>query len=105
MPQDSFDSFAPFRRDLKTPCLIFCTWRQCGHCHQMAPFVKKAQTTLRGKCPVYVADAEQHESVMKTFKVTGYPELFFLGPDRRLKRYKGPRSAEGIVSFARSHIQ
>lgn len=104
MPQDSFKSFLSFRRDLQTPCLIFCKWEQCGHCHQFAPHIKKAQTMMKGKCPVYVADADRHENIMKTFKVSGYPELFFLGTDRRLKRYKGPRSAEGIVAFAKGHM-
>ena len=33
MTQDSFKSFLPFRRDLQTPCLLFCKWAQCGHCH------------------------------------------------------------------------
>lgn len=100
MPQDSFKSFLPFRRDLKTPCLIFCKWDNCGHCHQMAPFVKKAQNTLKGKCPVYVADADENANVIKTFKVTGFPELFYLGKDRILRKYKGARTTEGIVAFA-----
>lgn len=104
MPQDSFKSFIPFRRDLKTPCLIFCKWNNCYHCHQMAPFLKKAQLALKGISPIYVADADHHQNIMKTFKVTGYPELFFLGQNRRLKRYKGPRTTEGIIAFVTSNI-
>ena len=105
MTQDSFKSFLPFRRDLQTPCLLFCKWEQCYHCHQLAPHVKKAQMVLKkSNIPVYVVDAEQHSAVVTTFKVTGFPELFFLGKDRRLRKYKGSRTAEGIVAFTRSHM-
>jgi thioredoxin-like negative regulator of GroEL len=104
MPKDSFKSFLPFRRDLKTPCLIFCKWEDCHHCHQFAPHVRRAQVALKGISPVYVADAEQHASVMEVFKVSGYPELFLLKKDRRLMKYRGPRTAEGIVAFVMSNI-
>lgn len=105
MTQGSFDTFLPFRRDLQTPCLLFCKWENCGHCHQMAPHVKKAQMVLKKNVPVYAVDAEKNADVIRTFKVTGFPELFFLGPDRRLMRYKGPRTAEGILAFTRANLK
>ena len=71
----------------------------------MAPHVKKAQAMLKKlRVPVYAVDAEEHSKVVDTFKVTGFPELFFLGKDRRLRKYKGPRTAEGIVAFARANM-
>ena len=106
MTQDSFKSFLPFRRDLQTPCLLFCKWEQCGHCHDMAPHVKKAQMVLKkSNVPVYAVDAEQHANVITTFKVNGFPELFLLKKDRRLVKYKGPRTAEGILAFTRANLQ
>jgi len=105
MPQDSFKSFLPFRRDLQTPCLLFCKWSECGHCHDMAPHVRKAQMVLKKTVPVYAVDAEQHAKVIDTFKVTGFPELFLLKKDRRLMRYKGPRTAEGILAFTRDNLK
>ncbi len=106
MTQDSFKTFIPFRRDLQTPCLLFCKWAQCGHCHDMAPHVKKAQMVLKkANVPVYAVDADEHANVITTFKVNGFPELFFLGKDRRLRKYKGPRTAEGILAFARSNMK
>lgn len=105
MAQDSFKSFIPFRRDLQTPCLLFCKWSECGHCHDMAPHVRKAQIVLKKSVPVYAVDAEEHSKVINTFKVTGFPELFFLGKDRRLRKYKGPRTAEGIIAFARANMK
>ena len=60
---------------------------------------------LKKTVPVYAVDAEQHASVITTFKVNGFPELFLLGKDRRLKKYKGPRTAEGILAFARANMK
>ena len=106
MTQGSFKTFVPFRRDLQTPCLLFCKWSECGHCHDMAPHVRKAQIVLKkSQVPVYAVDAEEHSKVINTFKVTGFPELFFLGKDRRLRKYKGPRTAEGIIAFARANMK
>ena len=106
MTQGSFKTFLPFRRDLQTPCLLFCKWENCGHCHDMAPHVKKAQMVLKkAGVPVYAVDAEEHAKVIDTFKVTGFPELFFLGKDRRLRKYKGSRTAEGIIAFARTNMK
>jgi thioredoxin-like negative regulator of GroEL len=101
--KDSFASFIPFRRDLKTPCLLFCKWNSCGHCHDMAPHMKKSQMVLRSTMPVYVVDAEQHSKVIDHFKVTGFPEVFFLGRDRKLRKYKGPRNADSIIAFAKHY--
>jgi len=106
MTQDSFKTFLPFRRDLQTPCLLFCKWAQCGHCHDMAPHVKKAQVVLKkSNVPVYAVDADENANVITTFKVNGFPELFFLGKDRRLRKYKGARTAEGIIAFARTNMK
>jgi hypothetical protein len=72
----------------------------------MAPHVRKAQIVLKkSQVPVYAVDAEEHSKVINTFKVTGFPELFFLGKDRRLRKYKGPRTAEGIIAFARANMK
>lgn len=106
MPQNSFNSFTPFRRDLQTPCLLFCKWEECGHCHQLAPHVRKAQMVLKkSNVPVYVVDAEKHANVIEAFKVTGFPELFLLTNDRRLRKYKGPRTSDGIVAFTRTTLK
>jgi len=72
----------------------------------MAPHVKKAQAILKKvNVPVYAVDAEQHAKVIDTFKVTGFPELFLLKENRRLMKYKGPRTAEGIIAFARANMK
>jgi len=70
----------------------------------MAPHVKKAQMVLKKTVHVYAVDAEQHANVITTFKVNGFPELFFLGKDRRLRKYRGPRTAEGIIAFTRANL-
>lgn len=103
MAPDSFSSFTPFKRNMKTPCILFCKWDNCGHCHRMAPEMKKAQTALRGKMPVYMVDAEDHSNVCKQLKVNGFPTIFVLGKDRVARKYPGGPNAENIIRFAKSH--
>jgi len=72
----------------------------------MAPHVRKAQMVLKkSNVPVYAVDADEHAKVIDTFKVTGFPELFLLKENRRLMKYKGPRTAEGIIAFTRANLQ
>jgi hypothetical protein len=68
--------------------------------------VKKAQVVLKkSNVPVYAVDADENANVIDTFKVNGFPELFFLGKDRRLRKYKGPRTSDGILAFARANMK
>jgi thioredoxin-like negative regulator of GroEL len=59
----------------------------------------------KSNVPVYAVDADEHAKVIDTFKVTGFPELFLLKENRRLMKYKGPRTAEGIIAFTRANLQ
>ncbi|AGE52866.1 protein disulfide isomerase [Paramecium bursaria Chlorella virus OR0704.2.2] len=102
MAPDSFSSFTPFKRNLKTPCILFAKWSQCGHCHRMAPEMQKVQTALRGKIPVYMIDAEEHSRVCEQLKITGFPTIFVLGKDRVARKYPGGPSAQNIIAFAKS---
>jgi thioredoxin-like negative regulator of GroEL len=100
-PSENFKSFVPFRRDLKTPCLLFAKWENCGHCHTMAPQMKKVQTSLRGIMNVYLIDAEQHAKVCEQLQIRGFPEIMFLGKDRKIKKYKGGPDSQKLLSFAK----
>jgi hypothetical protein len=51
--------------------------------------------------PVYLIDAEQHAKVCEQLRITGFPEIMFLGKDRKIKKYKGLREAPQILSFAK----
>ena len=100
-PSENFKTFIPFKRDLKTPCLLFAKWNSCAHCHNIAPHMVRVQTSLRGIMPVYLIDAEQHSKVCEQLKITGFPEIMFLGKDRKIKKYKGGPDAQKILSFAK----
>jgi thioredoxin-like negative regulator of GroEL len=102
---ENFKSFVPFKRDLKTPCLLFAKWDNCGHCHAMAPHVKRVQTSLRGIMPVYLIDAEKHKKVCDQLQIRGFPEIMFLGKDRRIKKYQGPPDAPKILAFVKTHMR
>ena len=102
---ENFKTFIPFRRDLKTPCLLFAKWDNCGHCHAMTPHMKKVQMTLRGIMPVYLIDAEKHSKVCEQLQVRGFPEIMFLGKNRKIKKYKGSPDASKILSFAKINAE
>ena len=99
---DNFKTFTPFRRDLKTPCVLFAKWDNCGHCHNMAPHMKNVQAQLRGSMPVYIVDAEKQNKVCEQLKVQGFPTIMVLRKDRIVKKYKGPQDPQKILAFVRS---
>ncbi|AGE56299.1 protein disulfide isomerase [Paramecium bursaria Chlorella virus NE-JV-1] len=100
---ENFKSFIPFRRDLKTPCMLFAKLEQCGHCHTTAPIMKRVQKELKGIMPIYLIDAETHKKVCDQLKLRAFPEIMFLGKDRIVRKYNGPRDVRHILSFANGH--
>ena len=100
---DAFKSFIPFQRNLQMPCILFAKWDNCGHCHSLAPEMRKAQVTLKKVMPVYKVDAERNDRVTDQLGITGFPEVFVVDKNRRLHKYNGARKAESIVKFARQY--
>jgi thioredoxin-like negative regulator of GroEL len=98
---ENFKTFIPFKRDLKTPCVLFAKWDSCGHCHQMAPHMKAVQARLR-TMPVYIVDAEKQNKVCDQLQVRGYPTVMVLRKDRIVKKYNGPPNAQKIMAFVKS---
>lgn len=99
---DNFKTFLPFRRDLKTPCILFAKWDNCGHCHAMAPHMKTVQAKLRGSMPVYIVDAEKQNKVCEQLQVKGFPTVMVLRKDRMVKKYNGPRDAQKVLAFVKT---
>jgi len=103
MTHENFNTFPPFKRNCKTPCLLFATWTQCPHCHAAAPHMRKVQKELRGIMPVYNIDADNHSAVCKQLQIRGFPTIMFLGADRVVRKYKGSHDANKVLEFARMH--
>jgi thioredoxin-like negative regulator of GroEL len=99
---ENFKTFTPFRRDLKTPCVLFAKWDSCPHCHNMVPHMKAVQARLRGSMPVYIVDAEKQNKVCEQLRVGGFPTIMVLRKDRIVKKYNGPHDSQKILAFVKS---
>jgi thioredoxin-like negative regulator of GroEL len=100
-----YKSFRPFERSLDRPCILFCKWSACHHCQTMAPILKKVQTKLRNEIAVYVVDAENDSKVIEQLKVTGFPTIFVIKKNNRMREYEGPRDVDSIVKFAKTYVK
>jgi len=76
---------------------FFAPW--CGHCKALAPEYEIAATTLKEKgIKLAKVDCTVETNVCSDYEVRGYPTLkvFHSGEP---EDYKGPRKADGIVSY------
>ena len=100
---ESFRGFVPFRRDIELPSVLFCKWNNCGHCHNVAPIMKKVQAILKNEIPVYVVDAEKNNKIVEALKINGFPEIIVVDTNRKVHKYNGPREANKMVDFIRRY--
>ncbi|KAG0170339.1 protein disulfide-isomerase precursor [Apophysomyces sp. BC1034] len=76
---------------------FFAPW--CGHCKALAPEYEKAATELKPKnVKLAKVDCTENQDLCQDYEVRGYPtlKLFRKGDTTE---YKGPRKADGIVSY------
>ncbi|GER37736.1 protein disulfide-isomerase [Striga asiatica] len=80
---------------------------RCGHCKKLAPEYEKAASVLSALDPPVVlakvdASDEQNKIIANEFEVRGYPTLKILrNGGSVIQDYKGPRDADGIVTYLR----
>ncbi|KAA1069653.1 protein disulfide-isomerase precursor [Puccinia graminis f. sp. tritici] len=71
----------------------------CGHCKALMPEYKRAATLLKKEgIPVAKADCTEQSELCAKHEIQGYPTLKIFS-NGVASEYKGPRKAEGIVSY------
>ncbi|KAK6132354.1 hypothetical protein DH2020_033914 [Rehmannia glutinosa] len=82
---------------------FYAPW--CGHCKKLAPEYEKAASILSTIDPSVVlakvdANEEQNKVLSSEFEIRGFPTLKILRYGGSVvQEYKGPRDADGIVSY------
>ncbi|CAK9184579.1 unnamed protein product [Ilex paraguariensis] len=82
---------------------FYAPW--CGHCKKLAPEYEKAASTLSGHDPPVIlakvdANEEKNKVLASEYEVQGFPTLkIFRNGGKNIQDYKGPRDADGIVSY------
>ncbi|PKI66876.1 hypothetical protein CRG98_012742 [Punica granatum] len=82
---------------------FYAPW--CGHCKKLAPEYEKAASILSSHDPPIAlakvdANEEANRELATEHEVKGFPTLkIFRKGGKAVQEYKGPREAEGIVSY------
>ncbi|KAL7613126.1 hypothetical protein Lser_V15G05937 [Lactuca serriola] len=87
---------------------FYAPW--CGHCQQLAPEYEKAASALSSHDPAIVlakidANAEENKEFIEKFEIQGFPTIKILrNGGENVQDYKGPREADGIVTYLKKQV-
>ncbi|XP_073140152.1 protein disulfide-isomerase-like [Henckelia pumila] len=87
---------------------FYAPW--CGHCKALAPEYEKAASVLSSHDPPIVlakidASEESTRELATEYKIQGFPTIkIFRNGGKDIQDYKGPREADGIVSYLKKQV-
>jgi protein disulfide isomerase len=80
---------------------FYAPW--CGHCKRLAPDFEKAASILKGRVVLAKVDATVETALAQTYKVDGYPTLYFFRKGVP-EEYSGGRQSDGIVQWVETQL-
>ncbi|XP_074307901.1 protein disulfide isomerase-like 1-1 [Silene latifolia] len=82
---------------------FYAPW--CGHCKNLAPILDEVALSYDKDPNVLIAkyDATANDVPRETFKVQGFPTLFFINGNKEVIEYSGGRKKEDFVNFIEEH--
>lgn len=82
---------------------FYAPW--CGHCKSLAPILDEVAVSYEKDPNVLIAkfDATANDVPSETFKVQGFPTIFFLSSKGKIVEYDGNRTKESIIEFIEKH--
>ncbi|CAI9291448.1 unnamed protein product [Lactuca saligna] len=87
---------------------FYAPW--CGHCKKLDPEFEKAASILSSNNPMIAlakvdANDEKNKDLASEYDIKGFPTLKIIRDGgKTIQDYKGPRDAEGIVSYLKKQV-
>lgn len=89
-----------YRKNARTPCILFVKAEWCPHCQHAKPELAEAASILGTVLPVYAVDSERNEDVIRALKVQAFPTILYQNANGRVKEYQGERKGTKIADWA-----
>ncbi|XP_021772615.1 protein disulfide-isomerase-like [Chenopodium quinoa] len=82
---------------------FYAPW--CGHCKNLAPTLDEIAVSYEKDPNILIAkfDASANDVPSDTFKVEGFPTMFFITKNKEIIEYSGSRKKEDIIEFIEKH--
>jgi thiol-disulfide isomerase/thioredoxin len=77
----------------------------CGHCRNFKPTWDALQNTMKDNIKFITYDADKDKSVIKQYKIDGFPTLMMKTKDDRVIEYVGERDINGLMQFINSYTK